>query len=482
MSITIYSPQVGDEVWVLYSSLFSLGTVWELYIKKGDKFLPLSGHEITSSFFKQGSSDGLGNNEVIHHQMNGACYLIPRYSNGAGVFIDIDTSLGSSEMYSNRVGTTFTCRDSNGAYVFGGVYSQSGSLDEDPQWPETFDPGHYDYVITRSPIAHFQTRIYRPGNKINGKNSYPGSEEEVSSSTLPIIRSMSDLRSSSGVYYTVLTGQATAAYSYKRIGTLPYSTTATYSSNASACKLGIVASLPSVDFTSKYAGPAVVPASFLTDLTDKIGPLRVNNAANLMQLRKLSEFIPPLRKMAKLRNIKTLAEFWLYYKYTYNTTKMDIEAMKKFFSRDLSSSNTKGYDHRINLSYHIPSGTDRFHIYLGSYTLGVLDTLGLRPNLSNTWDMIPFSFVVDWFTKIGDSLQSIDDANFLAQIPVISVVSSRTKEWFLPPEKGKYYGLLTCKSYDRSISSTLPASVVSPQLNLPSGHLLDALSLYVANK
>lgn len=40
--------------------------------------------------------------------------------------------------------------------------------------------------------------------------------------------------------------------------------------------------------------------------------------------------------------------------------------------------------------------------------LGV-DSLGLLPSSSNAWDLVPLSFVVDWFANIGDRLSSIDN-------------------------------------------------------------------------
>jgi len=37
-----------------------------------------------------------------------------------------------------------------------------------------------------------------------------------------------------------------------------------------------------------------------------------------------------------------------------------------------------------------------------------LESLGLNPSAANLWDLIPFSFVVDWFLPIGSVLSRLD--------------------------------------------------------------------------
>jgi len=61
---------------------------------------------------------------------------------------------------------------------------------------------------------------------------------------------------------------------------------------------------------------------------------------------------------------------------------------------------------------------------LGAY----LKSVGIRPSLKTVWDAIPFSFLVDWFLKVGDWLASFDE-----RVPVDIVIhdacwSSKTLE------------------------------------------------------
>ena len=54
--------------------------------------------------------------------------------------------------------------------------------------------------------------------------------------------------------------------------------------------------------------------------------------------------------------------------------------------------------------------------------LGV-DALGLLPKVSNLWDLVPFTFVVNWFTGVGQSLRNIEYSLLLADMPAYYVHS-----------------------------------------------------------
>lgn len=49
------------------------------------------------------------------------------------------------------------------------------------------------------------------------------------------------------------------------------------------------------------------------------------------------------------------------------------------------------------------------------------DALGLLPKVSNLWDLVPFSFVANWFTGIGESIRRIEYSLLLAGIPAYFV-------------------------------------------------------------
>jgi len=57
-----------------------------------------------------------------------------------------------------------------------------------------------------------------------------------------------------------------------------------------------------------------------------------------------------------------------------------------------------------------------------SAVLGI-DALGLLPKASNLWDLLPFSFVANWFTGIGESMRRAEYSLLVATIPAYFVHS-----------------------------------------------------------
>jgi hypothetical protein len=59
----------------------------------------------------------------------------------------------------------------------------------------------------------------------------------------------------------------------------------------------------------------------------------------------------------------------------------------------------------------------------------ILDILGLRLTPSKIWEAIPFSFVVDWFIRIGDFLEQNEEPLVKAQVTVLDyVISHKTSQ------------------------------------------------------
>lgn len=53
----------------------------------------------------------------------------------------------------------------------------------------------------------------------------------------------------------------------------------------------------------------------------------------------------------------------------------------------------------------------------------------LLPSLANLWDLVPYSFVIDWFLPIGDRLEQIEQRNYIATLPVKVVYQSDKLSW-----------------------------------------------------
>lgn len=114
-----------------------------------------------------------------------------------------------------------------------------------------------------------------------------------------------------------------------------------------------------------------------------------------------------------LNDVKSIAqEAWLAWRYSYTTTKSDIEEMSEVLTRmgSLSSQATlKSYgsfsegDMSYKCEVIVPTSA-----ILGKNLTEKCKSLGLKVSMTNIWDMIPYSFVVDWFLGVSDILGAID--------------------------------------------------------------------------
>lgn len=114
---------------------------------------------------------------------------------------------------------------------------------------------------------------------------------------------------------------------------------------------------------------------------------------------------------------KVLPEVWLKYRYLYNTTKSDAEDTVDYLLKEKYSNLYEHNNKVLRGNIDISLGTLRLKMRLTQKkTLAenithMFDSVGLMPNLHNLWDMVPFSFVVDWFVpSFSNTLEDIDQA------------------------------------------------------------------------
>lgn len=110
------------------------------------------------------------------------------------------------------------------------------------------------------------------------------------------------------------------------------------------------------------------------------------------------------------------------------------------------------------------------------------------PSLENCWDLVPYSFVIDWFVDVSSLLASVDSAVMAMYYDVESTVSSEKSvetidaDWFIQ-HSGLDTSDVVITRYSRGISHRLPPL----QLSLQAGHLstvdlVDGLSLIIQRR
>ncbi|YP_010769650.1 maturation protein [ssRNA phage SRR6960803_9] len=136
--------------------------------------------------------------------------------------------------------------------------------------------------------------------------------------------------------------------------------------------------------------------------------------------------------------------------------------------------------------------------YESNEVLGTLQQLGISNPLNLAWELIPYSFVVDWFVPVGDYLSSLDA--YLGKTFVKGCVS----KWFeqdvsynvtgVSFNSGYYPGYtiasgsypashVSIRNYSRKVIGTFPQaqlSLIRPELNL--SRTIDGISLLLQQK
>jgi hypothetical protein len=192
------------------------------------------------------------------------------------------------------------------------------------------------------------------------------------------------------------------------------------------------------------------------DALDKVPQMNENSLSNVLEL---VGFLKALLIDHRIEIPKSLGSAWLSYRYTYTTTKLDAEEAIAFVHRnmpeDLLQNGFSCYGHTT--VHH--SGMDivvKCHLSMRQKELTMLDKIwsslyryGLSPSFYMIWDMIPYSFIVDWFIPVGDILSGYDKTLMYDRTYDISDIWFSTK--YLLTDNGFEY-----QAYTRWASSSPP--------------------------
>jgi hypothetical protein len=143
--------------------------------------------------------------------------------------------------------------------------------------------------------------------------------------------------------------------------------------------------------------------------------LNDNSISNLIEI---VGFIKALVVDHKIEFPKRLQDAWLQYRYVFKTSELDIKEAIKFAKRYMSlgsldrklklygQSETTVYDCAVKCRCTLEIKPNEMGYV--SKIWNALQTYGLTPDFYVIWDMIPYSFIVDWFIPVGDMLGVLD--------------------------------------------------------------------------
>lgn len=207
---------------------------------------------------------------------------------------------------------------------------------------------------------------------------------------------------------------------------------------------------------------------------DNVKLLDMNTIAYIGDLIKLKELVVDVIGLLRGKvNLKTLADAFLTVKYAILTFIDDTKGIaavpsklkKHQFKNCDSTRSTVSFTKRDTLILLPLTWNTSFHqkiwylhddpTWVGMIRLAL--TTGLFPSLSNVWDFIPFSFVVNWFVDIGGLLDRVDTNTMLSTLPIIAAAQTRCDKtsvdaFALPELKARsLQGLITYQRYMRDI-------------------------------
>lgn len=202
---------------------------------------------------------------------------------------------------------------------------------------------------------------------------------------------------------------------------------------------------------SRFSGNTL---AYLSDLPDIGNTIRT--ALNLVQ-----NFDDP----------KAYASMWLSYRFTDRLTISDTKEMHKAIKSELKriSSNSGRVTSRASTVvtaqtlYGEMTVVYRARLVCDSDSHNSLCTKVKKlmdwdvwPTLENTWDRIPFSFVVDWFADIGSILETIDAQIYTQYLRTCLFEQSAKTELSVATLPSPLHGDLTLTRYSRSGTNVLP--------------------------
>lgn len=114
--------------------------------------------------------------------------------------------------------------------------------------------------------------------------------------------------------------------------------------------------------------------------------------------------------------------------------------------------------------------------------VAICKSYNLVPSAANIWELLPYTFVVDWFANTSDAAKYVDYSSYFTTYEVDEIQTSH--KWTLSLPANLYYrgayGFVTLTAYTREIHYNFPAKPFDLAFTDPKGHWLEGIALLVA--
>lgn len=242
--------------------------------------------------------------------------------------------------------------------------------------------------------------------------------------------------------------------------------------------------------------------------SEKIAYNNVNMISFLRDIRHPTEMIPKLknlqtlmnkRSVKNLKSLKDLSNDYLTVKYGILPTISDIkeifsafESVRPYLDRNGFKTYSAGTishldqgDCHYDLEQHIKLAIDNEDSLLQLLD-EQLESVGLLPTFQNLWDLVPYSFVIDWFAGVGELLERVDTRLRLERLNIRYVTMSRKAtviKKLVSGVKSPYSGELSWVRYHRWVSDQCPVPPLSLKSTMQTfNHWLESAALLIQRK
>jgi hypothetical protein len=186
-----------------------------------------------------------------------------------------------------------------------------------------------------------------------------------------------------------------------------------------------------VDLLPHFGLDGAVARAF-TDAVDGLPSLgSMNNIANGLDALALLKSTLGFIISPSIDDVGKVGDAWMGYRYAYSTTKADLEEAASYLNRVLDLERSSHV--RSNGTVHKDDFTIRCSLELTTNAFtglrSRLEKYGLQLSGYNAWDMVPYSFVVDWFLDVGGCLEEYESRNVAYRVAKGGAWFSIERRW-----------------------------------------------------
>lgn len=224
----------------------------------------------------------------------------------------------------------------------------------------------------------------------------------------------------------------------------------------------------------------------------------------MKDLYHVKQLLPPLRAFASVASPRSWAQVFLWFKFGVLPTIMDAKEVIKAFKAcsKIPLNELVGRFAKVQTRYGTAYSEEQFNGYkvifkhnarvaagpittieniIGDLFL-LLKSMNIGITARNVWELVPYSFVVDWFVNTSQLMSYMDYRTQICHYKLQNLVVSSKKTLSVPATDylNGALGFIDLVTYQRSVLSSFPSSRFQFDGSDPTGHWAEGTALVVS--